>query len=122
MVHYLCQRFGAFPDPRAYAGDTFHIEVAAIPKCTPQARSAGTICVYPEGQGRCRRQRVIVQVFLQCRRLLSLQGGRAASGRPYPFVPGIMPIASSSQLIRFSDACGAEVPRWPRLRLQEAGG
>jgi len=38
-----------------------------------------------------------------------------------PIVPGIMPISSSSQLLRFSDACGAEIPRWIRLRLQGYG-
>jgi methylenetetrahydrofolate reductase (NADPH) len=38
-----------------------------------------------------------------------------------PVVPGIMPITNSSQLLRFSDACGAEIPRWIRLRLQSFG-
>jgi len=38
-----------------------------------------------------------------------------------PIIPGIMPITSSSQLLRFSDACGAEIPRWIRLRLQGYG-
>ncbi|MDO4770148.1 MAG: methylenetetrahydrofolate reductase, partial [Brachymonas sp.] len=42
-------------------------------------------------------------------------------GVQVPIVPGIMPISNSSQLIRFSDACGAEIPRWLRLRLQELG-
>jgi methylenetetrahydrofolate reductase (NADPH) len=38
-----------------------------------------------------------------------------------PIVPGVMPIVSSTQLMRFSDACGAEIPRWIRLRLQSYG-
>jgi methylenetetrahydrofolate reductase (NADPH) len=42
-------------------------------------------------------------------------------GLSLPIVPGIMPIASSTQLMRFSDACGAEIPRWIRLRLQSFG-
>jgi len=42
-------------------------------------------------------------------------------GADIPVVPGIMPITSSSQLMRFSDACGAEIPRWIRLRLQAFG-
>ena len=42
-------------------------------------------------------------------------------GADVPVVPGIMPITSSSQLLRFSDACGAEIPRWIRLRLQAYG-
>ena len=42
-------------------------------------------------------------------------------GLTVPVVPGIMPIGSSTQLMRFSDACGAEIPRWIRLRLQGFG-
>lgn len=44
-----------------------------------------------------------------------------ALGLNVPVVPGIMPITSSTQLMRFSDACGAEIPRWVRLRLQSFG-
>jgi len=102
-------------------GDYFHIEVAAYPEVHPQARS-------PEADLRALKAKVdagangvITQYFFNADAYFRLVDDAATLGVSAPIVPGIMPITSSSQLIRFSDACGAEIPRWIRLRLQSYG-
>ena len=106
---------------RVETGDYFHIEVAAYPEVHPQARS-------PEADLRALKAKVdagangvITQYFFNADAYFRFVEDAQRLGVTIPIVPGIMPIASSSQLIRFSDACGAEVPRWLRLRLQELG-
>lgn len=64
---------------------------------------------------------MITQYFFNADAYFRLVDDAATLGVSAPIVPGIMPITSSSQLIRFSDACGAEIPRWIRLRLQSYG-
>ena len=64
---------------------------------------------------------VITQYFFNADAYFRLVDEAQKLGVQAPIVPGIMPITNSSQLIRFSDACGAEIPRWLRLRLQELG-
>ncbi|MGP1682944.1 MAG: methylenetetrahydrofolate reductase [NAD(P)H] [Giesbergeria sp.] len=106
---------------RAETGDAFHIEVAAYPEVHPQARS-------PEADLRAYVTKVqagancaITQYFYNADAYFRFVDDAARQGAHVPVVPGIMPIGSSSQLLRFSDACGAEVPRWVRLRLQSYG-
>ena len=106
---------------RVETGDYFHIEVAGYPEIHPQARS-------PEADLRALKSKVdagangvITQYFFNADAYFRLVDEAATLGVRAPIVPGIMPITNSSQLIRFSDACGAEVPRWIRLRLQSFG-
>jgi len=106
---------------RAEMPDDFHIEVAAYPEIHPQARS-------PESDLKAFAVKVgagansaITQYFYNSDAYFRFVEDADALGVQIPVVPGIMPIASSSQLMRFSDACGAEIPRWIRLRLQGFG-
>jgi len=106
---------------RAETGDAFHIEVAAYPETHPQARS-------PEADLRAFAAKVqagadsaITQYFFNSDAYFRFVDDAHALGVDVPVVPGIMPILGSGQLLRFSDACGAEVPRWIRLRLQAYG-
>lgn len=106
---------------RDETGDAFHIEVAAYPETHPQARS-------PEADLRAFAAKVqagadsaITQYFFNSDAYFRFVDDAHALGVDVPVVPGIMPILGSGQLLRFSDACGAEVPRWIRLRLQAYG-
>ena len=116
--HYACDLVAFI---RAETGDDFHIEVAAYPEMHPQAKS-------PEADLRAFATKVqagansaITQYFYSPDAYFRFVEEADALGVRVPVVPGIMPIASSSQLMRFSDACGAEIPRWIRLRLQSFG-
>ena len=102
-------------------GDWFHIEVAAYPETHPQAKS-------PEADLRAFATKIqagadtgITQYFYNADAYFRFVEGIQALGVSAPVVPGIMPILNSSQLMRFSDATGAEIPRWIRLRLQAYG-
>jgi methylenetetrahydrofolate reductase (NADPH) len=106
---------------RAETGRDFHIEVAAYPEVHPQARS-------PEADLRAFATKVqagadsaITQYFYNTDAYFRFVDEAHRLGADVPIVPGIMPITNSSQLLRFSDACGAEIPRWIRLRLQSFG-
>ena len=106
---------------RAETGDHFHIEVAAYPEWHPQARSPRDDLLAFKRKVDAGADSAITQYFFNADAYEHFVAECQALGITTPIVPGIMPIASSSQLIRFSDACGAEVPRWLRLRLQELG-
>jgi methylenetetrahydrofolate reductase (NADPH) len=106
---------------RQETGRDFHIEVAAYPEIHPQAKS-------PEADLRAYLTKVkagadsaITQYFYSAEAYFRFVEDVTRLGADVPVVPGIMPITSSSQLLRFSDACGAEIPRWIRLRLQAYG-
>jgi methylenetetrahydrofolate reductase (NADPH) len=106
---------------REETGRDFHIEVAAYPEIHPQAKS-------PEADLRAYVTKVkagadsaITQYFYSADAYFRFVDDARKLGAEVPVVPGIMPITSSSQLLRFSDACGAEIPRWVRLRLQAYG-
>ena len=106
---------------REHTGDTFHIEVAGYPEMHPQARSMQADLRALKAKADAGANGVITQYFFNADAYFRFVEDAQRLGVTIPIVPGIMPIASSSQLIRFSDACGAEVPRWLRLRLQELG-
>ena len=106
---------------REQTGDTFHIEVAGYPEMHPQARSVQADLRALKAKADAGANGVITQYFFNADAYFRFVEDAQRLGVTVPIVPGIMPIASSSQLIRFSDACGAEVPRWLRLRLQELG-
>lgn len=106
---------------RAETGDHFHIEVAAYPEVHPQARSAEADLQAYATKVKAGANSAITQYFYNSDAYFRFVEDAHRLGATVPVVPGIMPITNSSQLLRFSDACGAEVPRWIRLRLQGYG-
>ncbi|HXS51056.1 MAG TPA: methylenetetrahydrofolate reductase [NAD(P)H] [Usitatibacter sp.] len=106
---------------REETGDWFHVEVAAYPEYHPQARK-------PEHDLAAFRTKVeagangaITQYFYNPDAYFHFVEHAQAAGIDIPIVPGVMPINNFSQLARFSDACGAEIPRWMRLKLEGYG-
>jgi len=106
---------------RSETGDDFHIEVAAYPEIHPQAKSPDSDLQAFATKVRAGANSAITQYFYNPDAYFRFVDDVAAMGLNVPVVPGIMPITSSTQLMRFSDACGAEIPRWIRLRLQGFG-
>ena len=106
---------------RTETGDDFHIEVAAYPEVHPQAKSPASDLQAFAAKVSAGANSAITQYFYNSDAYFRFQEEVDALGITIPVVPGIMPITSSTQLMRFSDACGAEIPRWIRLRLQSFG-
>ena len=106
---------------RTETGDAFHIEVAAYPEIHPQAKSADADLQAYVRKVKAGANSTITQYFFNSDAYFRFVDDAAKLGADVPVVPGIMPITSSTQLMRFSDACGAEIPRWMRLRLQGFG-
>ncbi len=106
---------------RQQTGDDFHIEVAAYPEVHPQAKSPAADLQAFAAKVRAGANSAITQYFYNADAYFRFVEDADALGLQVPVVPGIMPITSSTQLMRFSDACGAEIPRWIRLRLQSFG-
>ncbi|MFB9157374.1 methylenetetrahydrofolate reductase [NAD(P)H] [Chromobacterium violaceum] len=103
---------------RAEHGDHFHIEVAAYPEFHPQARSAEDDLANFVRKVRAGADSAMTQYFFNADSYFRFVDEVRARGVDIPIVPGIMPISNFGQLCRFSDMCGAEVPRWLRLRMQ----
>lgn len=106
---------------RAETGDWFHIEVAAYPEMHPQARS-------PQDDVRSFARKVkaganaaITQYFYNADAYFRFVEEARNEGVNVPIVAGVMPITNYSQLMRFSEMCGAEIPRWVRLKLASFG-
>ena len=106
---------------RRETGDAFHIEVAAYPEIHPQAKSAEADLQAFAAKVSAGADSAITQYFFNADAYFRFVDDVQRLGVGVPVVPGIMPITSSTQLMRFSDACGAEIPRWIRLRLQGFG-
>lgn len=106
---------------RSEMGDAFHIEVAAYPEFHPQARSPAADLQAFATKVKAGADSAITQYFFNSDAYFRFVDEAYHLGVEVPIVPGIMPITNASQLLRFSDACGAEVPRWIRLRLQGFG-
>jgi methylenetetrahydrofolate reductase (NADPH) len=106
---------------RAETGDHFHLEVAAYPETHPQARSPQADLEAFAAKVKAGANSGITQYFFNSDAYFRYVDDLHKLGVDVPIVPGIMPITSSTQLMRFSDACGAEIPRWIRLRLQSFG-
>lgn len=106
---------------RAETGEDFHIEVAAYPEVHPQARSFEADLQAFATKVRAGADSAITQYFFNADAYFRFVHEVRRLGLDVPVVPGIMPITGASQLMRFSDACGAEIPRWIRLRLQGFG-
>ena len=106
---------------RAEFGDAFHIEVAAYPEVHPQARSVESDLKAFATKVQAGADSAITQYFFNSDAYFRFVEDADKLGITVPIIPGIMPITNSSQLMRFSDMCGAEIPRWMRLRLQGFG-
>jgi methylenetetrahydrofolate reductase (NADPH) len=106
---------------RAEMGDAFHIEVAAYPEFHPQAKSPEADLQAFVTKVKAGADSAITQYFFNTDAYFRFVDDTYSMGVDIPVVPGIMPITNASQLLRFSDACGTEVPRWIRSRLQGYG-
>jgi len=106
---------------RKETGDHFKIEVAAYPETHPQARSASTDLKNFKRKVDAGADAAITQYFFNPDAYFSFIDNCESLNIDIPIIPGIMPITNHTQLARFSDACGAEIPRWIRKRLEDYG-
>ncbi len=106
---------------REETGDWFHIDVAAYPECHPQARSPQDDLASFKRKIDTGANSAITQYFFNADAYWSFAEACVQAGIDVPIVPGIMPISGYTKLARFSDACGAEIPRWIRRRLEGYG-
>ena len=106
---------------RRETGDHFHIEVAAYPEFHPQALSAQKDIENFKRKIDAGANAAITQYFYNPDAYFRYIDSCEKLGIDIPIVPGVMPIVTCTQLCRFSDACGAEIPRWILKRLQEFG-
>jgi methylenetetrahydrofolate reductase (NADPH) len=106
---------------RKETGDHFHIEVAAYPEFHPQALSAQKDIENFKRKVDAGADAAITQYFYNADAYYRYIDSCEKLGIDIPIVPGVMPIVTCTQLCRFSDACGAEIPRWILKRLQEFG-
>ncbi len=106
---------------RNETADAFHIEVGAYPEMHPQAKSPDADLQAYVTKVKAGATSAITQYFFNSDAYFRFVDDAYKLGATIPVVPGIMPITNSSQLMRFSDACGAEIPRWIRSRLSAFG-
>ena len=106
---------------RRETGDHFHIEVAAYPEMHPQARNFEDDIANFVRKARAGADSAITQYFFNADSYFYFVERVRSLGVDIPIVPGIMPITNYSKLARFSDACGAEIPRWVRKQLEAYG-
>ncbi len=106
---------------RIETGDHFHIEVAAYPEFHPQAPSAQVDLLNFKRKVEAGADSALTQYFYNPDAYFRFVDSCEKLGVELPVVPGIMPITNYTQLARFSDACGAEIPRWIRKRLEGFG-
>jgi len=106
---------------RAETGDWFHIEVAAYPEMHPQARSPQDDLNSFVRKMNAGANAAITQYFYNADAYFRFVDEARKAGVTAPIVAGIMPITNSTQLQRFSEMCGAEIPRWIRLKLASYG-
>lgn len=106
---------------RKETGDHFHIEVAAYPEFHPQASTASSDLNNFKRKVDAGADGAVTQYFYNPDAYFRFVDSCEKLGIDIPIVAGVMPIINCSQLLRFSDACGAEIPRWILKRLQEFG-
>ncbi|TIH10109.1 methylenetetrahydrofolate reductase [NAD(P)H] [Pseudomonas leptonychotis] len=106
---------------REETGDHFHIEVAAYPEMHPQARNFEDDIANFARKAKAGADSAITQYFFNADCYFYFVERVRKLGIEIPIVPGIMPITNYSKLARFSDACGAEIPRWVRKQLEAYG-
>lgn len=106
---------------RSTAGDHFRIEVACYPETHPQADDALADMAYFKAKVDAGADAAITQYFYNADAYFHFVDAARAAGVQVPIIPGIMPISNFSQLRRFSQSCGAEIPRWISKRMQAYG-
>ena len=106
---------------REATGDHFHIEVGAYPEMHPQAKSPAADLQAFVTKVKAGADVALTQYFFNTDAYFRFVDDVSKAGAQIPIIPGIMPIINSTQLMRFSDACGAEIPRWIRTRLESFG-
>ena len=111
LVRYVRESFG----------DAFNIEVAAYPEMHPQAENLDKDIDFFVAKANAGADSAITQYFYNANAYKHFVDEVRKRGCNIPIVPGIMPITNYSALARFSDACGADIPRWMRLALQTCG-
>ena len=103
---------------REVSGDHFHLEVAAYPEMHPQARSFSDDIDHFKRKIDAGANSGITQYFYNAEAYAAYMDELAKRGVSAPVFPGIMPITNYANLVRFSDACGADIPRWIRKKLE----
>ncbi len=106
---------------RAEYGNTFHIEVAAYPETHPQAANAQADLRHFAAKARAGANSAITQYFYNADAYFRFVDDSRALGVDIPIIPGIMPISNFVQLQRFSESCGAQIPRWVEQRMSGFG-
>lgn len=106
---------------RRHSGDHFQIHVAAYPEIHPEARSYADDIHWLGQKFAAGADAAITQYFYSADAYFYLVDACRRAGIDQPIVPGIMPITNYESLVRFSDRCGAEIPRWLRYRLADWG-
>ena len=106
---------------RVETGDWFRIEVAAYPEYHPQAKSPRDDLANFKRKVDAGADSAITQYFYNADAYAHFVEAAQALGVIVPIVPGVMPIANFSKIARFSDACGAEIPRWMRRKFESLG-
>ncbi len=106
---------------RAETGNHFHLEVAAYPEFHPEAKTPAADIFNLKRKIDAGANSAITQYFYNADAYFRFMDQCAAAGIDVPVVPGIMPIYNITQLARFSNICGAEIPRWLKMRLEEYG-
>jgi methylenetetrahydrofolate reductase (NADPH) len=104
---------------REIRGDAFKIEVAAYPEVHPQAVSPSADFEYFRRKVEAGADAVLTQLFYNADAYFDFMERCAKAGIAIPIVPGIMPITGYANIVRFCAGCGADMPRWIRLRLEE---
>jgi len=103
---------------RARFGAAFHIEVACYPEVHPESASPDADLVHFRAKVQAGADSAITQYFYNADAYFDFRDRCAAAGIDIPIVPGVMPITNLDGLVRFSNNCGAEIPRWIRQRLE----
>ena len=106
---------------RDTTGDWFHVDVACYPEYHPQASSPASDLASFKRKIDAGADSAITQYFFNADSYYRFVDASIALGIAVPIVPGVMPITSFSKLARFSDACGAEIPRWIRRKMESFG-
>ena len=106
---------------REQHGDHFNIEIAAYPESHPQAADLGTDVKHFLAKANAGANSAITQYFFNADCYFHFVERVRAAGCEIPVIPGIMPITNFANLVRFSDACGAEIPRWIRKQVASFG-
>lgn len=104
---------------REMHGDAFHIEVAAYPEMHPQAASPAADFEHFRQKVEAGADGALTQLFYNADAYFDFMERSAKAGITIPITPGIMPITGYANIVRFCAGCGAELPRWLRLRLEE---